>query len=235
MAPIHFGCLVFEYQPIDVLGITDLVSSADKKYLQQISALSHISEETVARAPEIVVHHIGATLDPVRLATSSLTIVPTTTADECPELDYLLLGGPDPSTLNLHPKLADFIRNHVAAGKTLFTNCTGAAVAAMTGVLDGRKATINNLGYEPMKMMYPKVEWTIEKKWVVDGNIWTAGGAVSGMDMLAHWLKENFGLDVLICAAAMLDFEPRDIDGVQNVIPKRYDESGKQVFTHAFP
>ncbi|KAM5377902.1 hypothetical protein ACJZ2D_004806 [Fusarium nematophilum] len=180
MAPIHFGSLLFDYQPIDVLGPTDLVNSANKEYMQFISTISPVSEETIARAPEIIFHHIG-----------------------------------------LHPKQADFIRRHVAAGKTLFTNCTGSAVVASTGVLDGKKATINNVAYQLMKQVYPEVKWTNETKWVVDGNIWTAGGAVAGMDMFAHWLKENFGLDVLTHAASLLDFEPRDINGVLNVIPKR--------------
>ncbi|KAM5354887.1 hypothetical protein ACJ41O_001533 [Fusarium nematophilum] len=234
MAPIHFGSLLFDYQPIDVLGPTDLVNSANKEYMQFISTISPVSEETIARAPEIIFHHIGVTLEPVHL-TSTLTIVPTDTVDDCPELDYLLVGGPDPANFKLHPKQADFIRRHVAAGKTLFTNCTGSAVVASTGVLDGKKATINNVAYQLMKQVYPEVKWTNETKWVVDGNIWTAGGAVAGMDMFAHWLKENFGLDVLTHAASLLDFEPRDINGVLNVIPKRYDESGKQLFTHAFP
>lgn len=235
MAPIHFGCLLFDYQSIDVLGPTDLINSANKKHLQALSAINPISEETIARAPEIVFYHIGTTLEPVHLSTSSLTIVPTTTIDDCPELDCLLIGGPDPSSFKLDPKQADFIRDHVAAGKTLFTNCTGSAVVASTGVLDGKNATINNVAIQLVKQLYPNVKWTNEKKWIVHDNIWTAGGAVAGMDMFAHWLKENFGLDVLTCAASMLDFEPRDVDGVLNVIAKRYDESGKQLFTHAFP
>ncbi|KAF4974863.1 hypothetical protein FDECE_18625 [Fusarium decemcellulare] len=86
-----------------------------------------------------------------------------------------------------------------------------------------------------VKKKYPNVKWTNDKKWVVDGNIWTGGGAVAGMDMFSYWLKENFGLDVLTQGASFLDYEPRDIDGVLDVIPKRYDESGKQLPTHEFP
>ncbi|KAJ8115113.1 hypothetical protein OPT61_g3161 [Boeremia exigua] len=235
MAPIHFGCLLFDYQPIDVLGPTDLVNTANRRYMQSISAISRVDKDTIACAPEIVFHHISTTLDPVHLDSSTLTIVPTTTVDDCPEMDYLLIGGPDPATFKLHPELAGFIRRHVAAGKTLFTNCSGSAVVASTGVLNGKKATVNNVAYQLVKEVYPDVQWTKETKWVIDGNIWTAGGAISGMDMFAYWLKENFGMDVLIHAASLLDFEPRDINGVMNVIPKRYDDKGKQLFTHTFP
>ncbi|OQE02130.1 hypothetical protein PENSOL_c003G06273 [Penicillium solitum] len=70
--------------------------------------------------------------------------------------------------------------------------------------------------------------------WVVDENIWTGAGAVAGMDMVACWLKEQFGLEILTCAARNLDYEPRGIDGVSLVIPRRYDENGKQISTHEF-
>jgi transcriptional regulator GlxA family with amidase domain len=160
--------------------------------------------------------------------------VPTTTIDECPELDCLLLGGPNPESFKLHPKYAEFIRRHVAAGKLLFTTCTGAFVAASAGVLDGKNATINHVEYEWVKKRFPQVNWTKEKQWVVDGNLWTGSGAVAGMDMIAHWIKESFGLDVLTAGALGLDFEPRDIDGLLTVLPKRYNADGKQISTHVY-
>lgn len=235
MAPLHIGCPLFDYQAIDVLGPTDLLNSCTKRYLQALSPLTSVTEETISRAPEFVFHHIGVTREPVVLTSSGITMVPTTTVDECPELDYILVGGTDPVNFKLPPKLAELIQRHAAAGKPIFTNCTGAAAVASTGVLDGKTATINNVAYHLMKKIYPQVNWTLEKKWVVDGNFWTAGGAVAGMDMFSHWIAEKFGLDVLAQGTLLLDFEPRDIDGILNVLPKRYDESGKQLFTHVFP
>jgi transcriptional regulator GlxA family with amidase domain len=154
--------------------------------------------------------------------------------DECPELDIILLGGPNPVGFELYQKYVDLIRQHINAGKLLFTTCTGSAVLASTGLLDGKNATINHAEYQWAKENYPAVTWTKERKWVVDGNIWTGAGAVAGMDMLAHWLKEKFGQDVLTYAARNLDYEPRGVDGVTPMIPKRYDENGKQLSTHEF-
>lgn len=234
MAPIHFGCLVYDYQVIDVVGPTDLLNSASKRLMTALKTYGPVNDETIARAPDFIFHHIGLTRDPVHLLTSAITIVPTTTIDDCPELDCLLIAGPNPVFFELHPQYANFIRRHVASGKLIFTTCTGAAVIASTGVLDGKTATVNNVEYEWVKKRYPLVNWTRETKWVVDGNIWTGSGAVAGMDMFSHWLKTNYGLDVLIQGALSLDYEPRDIDGLLEVIPKRFDESGKQISTHAF-
>lgn len=234
MAPIHIGCPIYDYQVIDVLGLTDLLNSAGKEILKFCQLHGPIDDAVIERAPQFVFHHIGVTRDPVTLLTSSLTLVPTTTVDECPELDILILGGPDPVSFQLHPEFADLVRRHVAAGKTLFTNCTGASVAASTGVLDGKNATVNNVEYEWVKNKYPKVKWTKEKRWIVDGNIWTGSGAVAGMDMVSHWLKEKYGLDVLTYGTMGLDFEPRDENGLFTVLPKRFDADGNQISTHVF-
>lgn len=235
MAPIHFGSLVYDYQAIDVIGPFDLLGSGGRIILDAVSFYTKMDRKLIERAPEFVFHHIGETLDPHPLLTSSLTIKPTDTLDDCPELDYLLVGGPDLKDFKLPPRYAEFIRRHVAAGKIVFTTCTGAGVLASTGVLDGKRATINNVEYEWTRKQWPKVKWTKEKKWVVDGNIWTGSGAVAGMDMFAHWFKENFGLDVLMEGCKGLDYEPRDIDGLFKVFPKRYDENGKQLSTLVLP
>ncbi|KAF5009122.1 hypothetical protein FDECE_4674 [Fusarium decemcellulare] len=234
MAPIHVGALVYDYQAIDVIGQTDLLNSSGKALLKAISFFGPIDEDIISRAPEFVFHHIGITRDPVKLLTSTITLVPTTTVDECPDVDILLVGGPDIVDFKLHPKFADYIRRHAASGKVLFTNCTGASVVASTGALDGKRATVNNVEFEWVKDKYPKVNWTREKKWVVDGNIWTGSGAVAGMDMVSHWIKENYGLDVLIQGAVGLDYEPRNDDGLFEVFPKRYDSNGQQISTHVF-
>ncbi len=195
-----------------------------------------IDKKILDAAPEFVFHHIGENLEPVHLLTSSVTIVPTTTLDTVPELDALLIGGPNPAGFELSPKYADFIRRHVAAGKLLFSTCTGAAVLASTGVLDGKNATVNNQEFAWSKKAYPKVNWSKDKKWVVDGNLWTGSGAVAGMDMFAHWIKENYGLDVVTQGSSGLDYEPRDRDGAfDTVLKQRYDARGKRLPAHVFP
>lgn len=235
MAPFHVGSLCYTYQAIDVIGPLDVLGSGSKEVVEILKYYTPAStDDIVAKAPQFVFHHIGLTLDPVPL-TGGVNITPTTTLEECPELDLLLLGGPVPHTFQLDPKYVDFVRRHVAAGKLLWTNCTGAAVAASTGVLDGKNATVNNYEYGWVRHAYPKVNWTMESKWVVDGNIWTAAGAVKGMDMAAHWLKETYGNDIFIFSTSGLDHEPKEADGLTDVLPKRLDANGKQLPTHIFP
>ena len=146
--------------------------------------------------------------------TAGFKSTPTTTIDKCPKLDYLLIGGPEPSYISgLPAAMATFIRERSEEVKILFTTCSGGMVAAAAGVLTGKNATTNH-GVVPIAMqMMPHVKWTADKQWVVDGKCWTAGGACAGMDMMAHWVNENYGSEVAEAGYMALDYEPRDIDG----------------------
>ena len=234
MAPIHIGTLSFAYQVVDGIGVTDLLSSANRAALKTVQQYVVIPEELIDRSPEFVFHQIGINKDPVLLGTSQMTIIPTTTVDECEIIDILLVPGPYLGDFVLHPKYAELIRKHVSAGKLVWTTCTGASLVASTGVLDGKRATVNNVEYNWVRKRWPKVNWTREKKWIIEANIWTGSGAIAATDMVAYWLKENFGLDVLIAAAVTLDYEARDDDGLYTVFPQRFDSQGNKISTNVF-
>ncbi|EHK21851.1 uncharacterized protein TRIVIDRAFT_59945 [Trichoderma virens Gv29-8] len=234
MATIHVGTLAYAYQVVDSAGPTDLLCSANKSALQAVAKYGPIDEEIISRAPQFIFHQIGVNRDPVLLGSSNVMIVPTTTVDECPEVDILLVPGPYLGNFELNPKHAELIRRHVASGKLLWSTCTGASVVASTGVLDGKRATVNNVEYNWVRKRWPKVNWTREKKWIIDGNIWTGSGACAATDMVAFWLKETYGLDVLIQASNSLDYEPRDADGLYTIFPERFDSKGNKISTHVF-
>ena len=213
MAPIQFGVLMIPYQIIDVAGPLDILSCCSKALLAPIEAAGMIpgTAGLAEKAIDIEFHHINETMDPVAL-TAGMKTLPTTTCDDCPPLDFLLIGGPDPFAFHLSDRFAEFLRAHVKAGKGIFTTCTGGLAIAPSGVLDGKNATTNHGALDMAKTMSPNVKWT-QKQWVIDGNIWTAGGACAGMDMMANWVIQNYGMDVARFGLRMLDFEPRDIGG----------------------
>jgi transcriptional regulator GlxA family with amidase domain len=220
MAPLQFGILMIPYQMIDVVGPLDILSSSSKALFSSFAEAGFtVYAEMLDKAVDIEFHHINETMDPVDM-TAGFKVLPTTTCDNCPPLDYLLVGGPDPRTFQLSPRFAEFLRAHVKAGKGLFTNCTGALAIAPSGVLDGKNATTNHGALPIAKQLSPNVKW-LEKQWVEDGNIWTAGGACAGMDMIAHWVIKNYGLDLAKLAFYALDYEPRDIDG-NRVLPQQH-------------
>ncbi|CAG8956336.1 hypothetical protein HYFRA_00003716 [Hymenoscyphus fraxineus] len=224
MTPLKFGILMIPYQTMDVAGPLDILSNASKQFLgsPNMKELLQVEYDMEPEGKEresyinigdrgidIEFLHIGFSMEPVAL-TAGFSANPTTTVKECPPLDYLLVGGPDPA-LQLHPEFAKFVKEHVAAGKGLFCTCTGAFAIATTGVLDGKKATTNHVVLPSAKKLFPKIHW-VEEQWAIDGNIWTAGGACAGMDMFAEWVRKHCDADVAAVANRMLDFHPRGLD-----------------------
>ena len=210
MAPIHFGFLMIPYQALDVVGPLDVLSSCSAEYIKEMEAHG-VPKGISEKAPEIVFHHIGLTMEAVKL-TGNYHVQPTTTYDKCPPLDYLLVGGPKPD-YQLPPEFAKFLQTRVKEVKVLFSTCTGGMVLAAAGLLDGRNATTNHGVVPAAREIFPKVKWTTERQWVVDGNLWTAGGACAGMDAMAEWVVSNYGEDVAEAGFSALDYERRDVEG----------------------
>lgn len=104
------------------------------------------------------------------------SILPTHTFATAPPLDVLFVpGGAGGGPENV-AALAGFIAERYPALEYLLTVCTGAGLAAMSGVLDGRNATTNKEEWDVITAFGPHVNWIKVARWVVDGNIWTAGG-----------------------------------------------------------
>ncbi|KAK6614963.1 DJ-1/PfpI family protein [Botrytis cinerea] len=220
MTPINFGVLMIPYQTVDAAMPLDVLGSCSKSMMEACqSPEAPEIDRLLPHAIDINFFHINETLEPVEL-TAGFKVVPTTTINDCPPLDYLLIGGTIP-TYQLPESFKSFICAHVGAGKGLFTTCTGAIAVAQTGILDGKKATVNHSYIEYAKKHSPKVNWTINAQWVVDGNIWTAGGACAGMDMMASWVIDRAGMDLAKLGFEGLDYEPRDVRG-DRVFPQKH-------------
>ncbi|KAJ5770988.1 DJ-1 domain InhA-type [Penicillium nucicola] len=209
MAPLQFGVIMIPFQLMDVVGPIDILSSCSKPYLSGFG-----NAELADRGIDIEFHFIG---DETATHPTGFQSQPTTTLSACPKLDYLLIGGPSPEYIkNIPPAIASFVRERAAEVKTVFTTCTGGIFASALGLLDGLNATTNHEAIAIAKEIGPKVKWTAERNWIVDGKFWTAGGACAGMDMMAHWTMENYDKDIAEAGFAVLAYEPRDVTTIGN-------------------
>jgi transcriptional regulator GlxA family with amidase domain len=215
MAPLQFGVLMFPFQLVDCAMPLDVLSSSSKPYIAGMHELGGYPSHVADKAIDIEFHYIGASsLDPI-VHTAGFRSVPSVTCGDCPKLDYLLIGGPDPKYIATMPKeFIKFMQERVKEVKTIFTTCTGGMIAAASGILDGIEATTNHDAVAVAQKMMPNVKWTKAKQWVVSegGKFWTAGGACAGMDMFAHWVIENYGMEVAMCGFRALDYHPRGLD-----------------------
>ncbi len=89
--------------------------------------------------------------------------------------------------------LIDAIKQISLLSKFVLTVCTGTALLAKTGLLDGRKATSNKRAFDWVVSTGEKVNWIKRARWVVDGKYYTSSGVSAGMDMTLGLLNDLHG------------------------------------------
>ncbi len=135
--------------------------------------------EVLARLPNTIVDLVARTLDPVT-TDRGMQIVPTVTYAECPQLDVVMVpGGAGQQDLMEDETALDFLRKQAASAKYVTSVCTGSLVLAAAGLLKGKRATSHWSAVDHLALLgaIPTHE-----RVVVDGNIVTGAGVVSGID-----------------------------------------------------
>jgi cyclohexyl-isocyanide hydratase len=135
--------------------------------------------EVLARIPNAAVHVIGTQAGPFRDCLG-LMLTPEIAIDDAQHLDLLHVpGGPGQEALMQNEPVLAFIRDHVAAGKPLFSVCTGALICGAAGVLQGRRATTHWSAHSllPYFGAIP-----VEERFFVDGNLVSTAGVTAGID-----------------------------------------------------
>ncbi len=125
-----------------------------------------------------------------------------------PALDLLLVpGGIGTRNVVENAALLDFLRKRAAAAELVMSVCTGAALLAAAGLLDGRRATTNKRVFAWVAAQGPNVHWVEQARWVEDGKFITSSGVTAGMDMALAVIARLFGADVAEQVALGTEYE----------------------------
>lgn len=98
-----------------------------------------------------------------------------------------------------HPdaSLIDWLRNYHSQGGTLCSVCAGAFILAETGLLHHRPATTNWVLADDLSSRYPAVDVDTNKILINDGDIITAGGLMSWVDLGLELVAQHAGAGVM--------------------------------------
>ncbi len=93
-------------------------------------------------------------------------------------------------------------------GCTIAGVCTGGMLLAEAGVLNGRQAVTHASALDDLRE-YDDID-VVDMRVVDAGNILTAGGVTSGIDLALHLVEREFGAEVATDVATTLEYDRRD-------------------------
>jgi transcriptional regulator GlxA family with amidase domain len=85
--------------------------------------------------------------------------------------------------------------------------CTGAALLARAGLLDGHRATTNKLSFKWVTEQGLAVEWIRQARWVEDGKFATSSGVSAGIDMTLALIAKLAGVETAEQVAIRMEYE----------------------------
>jgi putative intracellular protease/amidase len=130
-------------------------------------------------------------------STPGVETVATYDYGDCPPLDLILLPGGFGTISQLgNSALLDFLRKRAASAEVTMSVCSGSALLARAGLLDGRRATSNKIYFQLARSQSDKVDWVTAARWVEDWPYATSSGVSAGTDMALAVIARLFGQDV---------------------------------------
>ena len=101
-----------------------------------------------------------------------------------PAIDVLLVPGGIGTRREVNnPVLLEWLNERSKQAELVASVCTGSALLAKAGVLDGLRATSNKLAFAWAASQSEKVQWQQQARWVEDGKVFSSSGVSAGIDM----------------------------------------------------
>lgn len=127
---------------------------------------------------------------------------------DAPLLDLILLPGGLGTMAELeNPAMLEFLRTRSKTAEVTMSVCSGSAILAKAGLLDGRRATSNKMFFMMAASQSDKVEWVPEARWVEDGPFATSSGVSAGTDMALGVIANLYGKDRARQIAEFTEYE----------------------------
>jgi transcriptional regulator GlxA family with amidase domain len=104
-------------------------------------------------------------------------------------------------------RLLDWVRAMDRKVPLMVSVCTGAAILARAGLLDGRPAATNHTAFDWVAAQGPKVRWDRVARWVDAGKYVTSAGTSAGTDLGFYLVSRLAGRAVAETAARAAEYD----------------------------
>jgi putative intracellular protease/amidase/YHS domain-containing protein len=136
-------------------------------------------------------------------ASGGLKITPNYTIVNAPAPKVIVIPAQSPAS----EATKNWIRNATKSTDVTMSVCTGAFVLASTGLISGMSATTHHGAYVDLAMQFPDIHVQRGARFVESGNLATAGGLTSGIDLAFRVVERYFGRDVASQTATLLEYQ----------------------------
>ena len=187
-ADITFNIVVFEnFETLDVFGPVEVFGKIPGATIRYYSSAGGLVSNT----------------DNIAIDTTPLTQWKNT------KRDVLFIPGGLGTRGMVHD--AEFVKTLAGlAGQSeyILSVCTGSALLAKAGVLDGKNATSNKMAFDWVINNSRAVNWKYQARWVVDGNIFTSSGISAGTDMAFAFVRQVYGNELADDIKNIVEYTP---------------------------
>jgi putative intracellular protease/amidase/YHS domain-containing protein len=136
-------------------------------------------------------------------ASGGMKIVPDYTFGNAPAPKVIVIPAQSqPSEATL-----EWLRKSTKSTDVTMSVCTGAFVLAKTGLLSGKAATTFHGAFVPFANEFPDIHLKRGARFVEDGNLATAGGLSSGIDLALRLVERYFGREVAQKTAYNMEYQ----------------------------
>ena len=206
----RIGILVFDdFEPIDVWGFTEAFTisrflatdyGSQPPYPFQVVLISSQCKPAGAEK---------ASPAPVR-SYNGPRVAPDYFRDEAldQEFDVLMIpGGYGTRSLVSDQGVIEWVRAMDPRVGLMTSVCTGAAILAVAGLLDGKPAATNHQAFAWVTSLGPRVHWDNVSRWVDAGHHVSSAGVSAGTDMGFYLVKRLAGRAVAEAAAIAAEYD----------------------------
>lgn len=186
-SPLTLGAIFYErFELLDVYGPLEMFGSVGPE-LRIVTVAQQAGAVTSFQGPKTVAQY---------------------GFDDCPPLDLILLPGGSGTLAELkNQAMLEFLRRRSASARITMSVCSGSAILAKAGILDGYRATSNKQFFTLATAQSEKTEWVEQARWVEDRNMVTSSGVSAGIDMALAVIARLYGKARAEKIAAWTEYE----------------------------
>jgi transcriptional regulator GlxA family with amidase domain len=173
---------------------------------QDFTALDLVGPyEVISRWPNVEVHFLARSLDPVR-CDRGLTVIPSDTPEMLPNPDLVVIpGSGNPVPVLSDNVLLDWLRAAAPDCQWTASVCTGAGLYAAAGLLEGKKTTTHwgfrdNIRAMGVEVVADRVVW--------QGNHVSGAGVSAGIDMALSLTERVHGRKLAKSLQLVIEYDP---------------------------